>query len=401
MICLKKMVLVILVFSIGFSVNGQNIGLGTPNPSMPLHIARPSSSNLLLLDNQTTLNTDTQSGLFFRNGGFFTGGLKTIGTSTTEARLSLLTYSSNSPLINLKERLSILDDGKVGIGTINPQHALDLVGDLRNTGNVFIGNRLGLQGLLNPTSPISFPAILGKKVSLYPGATGDAGFGVFGNELRINCDYMGADITFGFDSYANGFTEKMRIKGTGFVGIGTNNPQESLHVIGDIRSSTLAGSGNRAVYADANGTLTNSIQTKYYSVSASAFVLEDGLDYAVHYEGYVYGKNDISKLRCPLFLPHGAVITGFKVYYMDNSSANNLTFSLNRQVVASGGNGNYGTASSSGSTPGILVVDVPIVSFTVNNETTTYNITVAPASGSNWTNSVDFALRNIIIRYTE
>src|SRR5688572_15677503 len=39
------------------------------------------------------------------------------------------------------------------------------------------------------------------------------------------------------------------------VGIGTATPLEKLHIIGNVRSSTLAGVGNRMVLADPNGTL--------------------------------------------------------------------------------------------------------------------------------------------------
>lgn len=41
------------------------------------------------------------------------------------------------------------------------------------------------------------------------------------------------------------------------VGIGTATPLEKLHVIGNIRSSTLAGFGSRMVLSDLNGTLIN------------------------------------------------------------------------------------------------------------------------------------------------
>jgi hypothetical protein len=41
------------------------------------------------------------------------------------------------------------------------------------------------------------------------------------------------------------------------VGIGTATPLEKLHIIGNIRSSTLAGAGSRIVLSDLNGTLIN------------------------------------------------------------------------------------------------------------------------------------------------
>lgn len=43
------------------------------------------------------------------------------------------------------------------------------------------------------------------------------------------------------------------------VGIGISTPLEKLHVVGNIRSSTLAGVGYRVVLSDPNGTLTNGV----------------------------------------------------------------------------------------------------------------------------------------------
>lgn len=49
---------------------------------------------------------------------------------------------------------------------------------------------------------------------------------------------------------------RMTIDPAGDVGIGTTDPLQKLHVVGTTRISTLAGSGNRMVVANANGDLT-------------------------------------------------------------------------------------------------------------------------------------------------
>ncbi len=83
----------------------------------------------------------------------------------------------------------------------------------------------------NPQVPLHFATALGKKISLYRGPLGDAGFGVWGNELRIHSDYNGADITFGFDDFTNGFTERFRVRANGnatLAGVLTQNSDETL-----------------------------------------------------------------------------------------------------------------------------------------------------------------------------
>ena len=157
---------------------------------------------------------------------------------------------------------------KVGIGTNAPAYQLDINGRMRlrtenfgagltagiwynkadNSGVAnFVGNlndslfgiygntsgwrfffdhkngNMGI-GTSNPKVALSFPAATGKKISLYPGGSGDVGMGVYGNEFRLHSDYSGADITFGYDNYTNGFTERMRVKGDGRVCIGTTSP---------------------------------------------------------------------------------------------------------------------------------------------------------------------------------
>jgi hypothetical protein len=70
---------------------------------------------------------------------------------------------------------------------------------LRN-GNVGIGN-------LIPLRPLSFPAVLGEKILLYPGGTGEVGIGVYGNELRLHADNTGAKVSFGTQDNAGNFDQ--------------------------------------------------------------------------------------------------------------------------------------------------------------------------------------------------
>ncbi|MBL0153428.1 MAG: tail fiber domain-containing protein [Chitinophagaceae bacterium] len=98
----------------------------------------------------------------------------------------------------------------------SPSTSIELM-RIKGNGNIGIGNS-------NPLVPLSFPGVGGKKISLYPGGSGDAGMGIYPNEFRLFADNPNADITFGIDDYTLGFSEKIRFKANGNMGIGTSNP---------------------------------------------------------------------------------------------------------------------------------------------------------------------------------
>ena len=91
----------------------------------------------------------------------------------------------------------------------------------------------GYIGINTPTpqSPLSFGNIIGEKINLWnTDATHNYGIGVQAGLLQIHSNDATADIAFGSGISSSGaaFSETMRIKGNGNVGIGNNNPQSAL-----------------------------------------------------------------------------------------------------------------------------------------------------------------------------
>lgn len=177
----------------------QNVGLGTNTPNGRLQFKNEIFNRIVVLN---------ESGNNEHN--FFGFGINefTLRYQVADPAQSHVFFAGNAAnATGSNELLRISGNGNIGIGYNNPRH------------------------------PLSFPPLLGKKISLYPGIVGDAGFSIWGNELRIHSDNPNAAITFGVDSYnAPQFTERMRITGTGHVGIGLSNPTAPLQFAADTRN---------------------------------------------------------------------------------------------------------------------------------------------------------------------
>ena len=136
------------------------LGVATPAPLAPLHVAGTATEKLRL-ENTTTLNLGIRNDLYFKTGTYFTGGIKTIGTAANAARLGFFTYADPNSA-NLVERLTILDGGNVGIGKSDPTAKLEVNGTMKITngtqgiGKVLTSDADGLVSWVTP-SGITLP----------------------------------------------------------------------------------------------------------------------------------------------------------------------------------------------------------------------------------------------------
>ena len=126
----KTLALTTICLAFSALVVAQNVGVGNTSPGMKLHVSSPADTALLLLDNNAALANNKIAGLYFKTGNYFTGALKAIGTGVNVARLAFLTFADINQN-QLRERMSILDNGNVGIGTTAPNALLEVNGSFR------------------------------------------------------------------------------------------------------------------------------------------------------------------------------------------------------------------------------------------------------------------------------
>ena len=131
----------------------------------------------------------------------------------------------------------------VGIGISAPLQKLHVAG------NTYFNGKVGIDDS-SPEFSLSFGQALGDKLSLWSNSNVSYGFGIQSLLLQIHTDGPDADIAFGHGSSAV-FNEKMRIKGTGLVGIGTTNPTALLDVNGGIKAVSVH-TPNLAITSGAN-----------------------------------------------------------------------------------------------------------------------------------------------------
>jgi hypothetical protein len=156
----------------------------------------------------------------------FNGGNVGIGTTSPDSKLTL-----RVPVSTPVQGMSIDVESFGSELNLAGSHYFR-VRDLGAGTTPFTINGLGNVGIgtTTPMFPLTFQNVLGDKLSLWSSADGSGyGLGIQHLLLQLHTGTPQADIAFGSGASTN-FSEVMRIKGTGNIGIGTSYPIGKLHV---------------------------------------------------------------------------------------------------------------------------------------------------------------------------
>jgi hypothetical protein len=231
-----------------------NVGINASDPQGSIHVRRTGTASLIL-EGDTNNSGDTGQRdveiLMLTDGG---AGNDPFGGTTYGAhgyRISTQNHSGKTSLsfdewhssLGFLSRFHIDEDGKVGIGTTDPQDKLHISGVSENirVHNTGTGN-YGLEIWRGSNKGASFAW-----------GEGNANLEIknYRNDSQPDGPYANIDFfTGGTNANSSGSPAyspelRMRIQQTGEVGIGTSNPTAELHVVGDatVTGNITKGSG--------------------------------------------------------------------------------------------------------------------------------------------------------------
>src|SRR5436190_10722583 len=229
-----------------------NLGIGTAKPRVKLDVVGTVRAQQgFMFNDGSTLNVN-EKGALILTASDGTVAPNTAGTGTQNHLAKWLETGGAGTLGD--SSVTELANGFVGIGTTNPQVRLDVVDDTSGVGGFQLTNHTNgstaqLQNrLANNAGAFAYYGITSGSYTQAPILSNRAFFGSFQADTVI-WTQTANDILFATNGLSTA-TERMRIKSSGNVGIGTNNPQSLLDVAGNINTSTQYNiGGNRFLSA--------------------------------------------------------------------------------------------------------------------------------------------------------
>lgn len=245
-----------------------NVGIGTATPAAKLdvngtaRIAGSAGTPTFITGRDATgnvgnitlgANLSLANGVLSASGGGAAGWGLT-GNAATNPATNYLGTTDAQPLVlrtNATERMRVLADGTVAIGTDTPHPSAKL--DV-NLGNVHLSPRFGIRWAENDDAErlYMYPALGLPGNNLYMESREFMVFIADRNNTRINSNEIGF-VWATNGSWIDGKTpsEWMRLTDIGRLGIGTTAPAYKLDVVGDINASASVRANGVVLTSDA------------------------------------------------------------------------------------------------------------------------------------------------------